>query len=375
MSYNLDGLTDFVKENAQNIVVKSVLGSRTVNWVTVQPGIKSAEALTRLVASAVLQSGACGWNPLGVTKLDQRVITVEDLKDQEATCTKDLEKKFLQLEVAPGAIAGAEDMPIEALYTEEKVKANQRAVDKLFWQGDKTSTNTELNKIDGILKILENDMPDGATVNLVSEAASTTQGAGYTTVTATGHGFSNRANVTIAGTANYNGTFIISNVTTNTFDIPVTFVADEGATGTAADPDQKLARTASVKDDIDSMIVVLPEEVWENDGMVVAMSVSNYNSLVKELRDDNNFNYTGDQGNYSFSFPGYNLTVVAMQGMSGSNTLVLYNRANLYWGTDLASDYENASFQYDENEFEWRWHMNYRLGAQVAFPEEVVIAQ
>jgi hypothetical protein len=64
-----------------------------------------------------------------------------------------------------------------------------------------------------------------------------------------------------------------------------------------------------------------------------------------------------------------------MQGMSGSNTLVLYNRANLYWGTDLASDYENASFQYDQNEFEWRWHMNYRLGAQVAFPEEVVIAQ
>jgi hypothetical protein len=375
MSYNLDELTDFVKENSQNIVVKSVLGSRTTNWVTVQPGIKSAEALTRLVASAVLQSGACGWSPLGVTKLDQRVITVADLKDQEATCTKDLEKKFLQLDVAAGAVNGAADMPIEALYSDEKVKANQRACDKLFWQGDKSSTNTELNKIDGILKILATDIPDGVAVALVSEAASTAQGAGYTTVTATAHGFSNRASITIAGTAAYNGTFVISNVTADTFDIPVVFATDEGAVGTAADPDQVLARTASVKDDVDSMCAALPEEVWENEGMVVAMSTANYNSLVKELRDDNNFNYTGEQGAYNFQFPGFNLQIVAMQGLSGSNTLVMYNRANLYWGTDLASDYENASFKYDDNEFEWRWHMNYRLGAQVAFPEEVVIAQ
>lgn len=377
MGYNLNGLTDFVKENKDNIVVKAVLGSRTAQWVTIAPGIKSAEALTSLVTDAILQAGACGWNPYGVTKLDQRNIVVEDLMDQEELCTKDLEKKFLQLEVAQGAMAGAEDMPIEELYVNEKIKANNKACDKLFWRGDKASTNNKLNKMDGILKILNTDIPDGVAVNLVSEAASAVLGPDYTTVTATGHGFSDRAKVTIAGTVNYNGTFEVSNVTTNTFDIPVTFVADEGAIGTATDPDQKLARTASVKDDIDAGIAVLPEEVWDAEGpgmqMVAAMSVSNFNSLVKELRDDNNFHFTGEQGDFSFQFPGYNLMVVGMQGMSGDNSIVIYNQANMYWGTDLEGDHEDADFFYSRDNREWRWHMNYRLGAQVAFPEEVVL--
>lgn len=375
MSYNLEGLTDFVKENKDMIVTKAVLGSRTIPYVTVQPGIKTSEALTSFVADAVLQSGACGWNPAGTTKLAQRLITVTDLMDQEGLCTKDLEKKFLQLDVAAGANNGAKDMPIEELYVQEKLKANQRAVDKLFWRGDKSSTNNRLNKIDGIETILSNDIPDGVAVNLVSEAASTVMGSDYTTVEATAHGFSDRAVVVIAGTANYNGTFVIANVTTDTFDIPVTFVADEGAVGTATPPDQKIARTASVKDDIDSLIALLPEEVWEFDDNIVAMSVANFNSLVKELRDENNFHFTGEQGNYSFQFPGYNLTVVAMQGMSGSNKLIMYNKNNMYWGTDLDSDYESAEFYWDQSDREWKWHMNYRLGAQVAFPEEVVIAE
>ena len=375
MSYNLTELTDFVSENKDNIVVKAVLGSRTTQWVTVMPGIKTTEALTNLIPSAVLQSGACGWNPLGITKLGQRFLTVEDLIDMEATCTKDLEKKFLQLEIAQGANAGSADNPIEQEYVDGKVKANQRACDNLFWKGDKTSGNTRLNKITGILKILDTDMPDGVAVNLTAEVASAVQGGDYTTVTSVAHGFADMAKVTIAGTVNYNGTFEISNVTADTFDIPVVFVANEGALGTATDVDQKLARTASVKDDIDSAIAALPDEVWELDGMVAAMSVANYNALVKELRDDNNFAFTGTQGNFDFQFPGYNLQVVAQQGLSGNNSIVVYNKSNLIWGTDLEGDHETAFFKYDEFENEWRWRMNYRLGAQVAFPEEVVLVQ
>lgn len=374
MSYNTDALTDFVSENKENIVVKAVLGSRTTEWVTVLPGIKTSEALTDLIPSAVLQSGACGWNPLGITKLGQRLLTVVDLMDQEATCTKELEKKFLQLEIAQGANAGSADNPIEKEYVDGKVKANQRACDALFWRGDTTSGNTRLNKLNGILKILDTDIPDGVAKALTAEVASAVQGAGYTTVTSVAHGFADMAKVTIAGTVNYNGNFEISNVTADTFDIPVVFVITE-AVGTATDVDQKLARTASVKDDIDSAIVALPDEVWELDGMVAAMSVANYNSLVKELRDDNNFHFTGEQGAFNFQFPGYNLQVVAQQGLSGSNSIIVYNKANLYWGTDLANDHESAFFKYDEFENEWRWRMNYRLGAQVAFPEEVVLVQ
>jgi hypothetical protein len=55
-------------------------------------------------------------------------------------------------------------------------------------------------------------------------------GGGKVTVTSPTHGLGNGAHVTITGTTNYNGDFIISNVTTNTFEIVNTWVSDD-ATG------------------------------------------------------------------------------------------------------------------------------------------------
>ena len=52
-----------------------------------------------------------------------------------------------------------------------------------------------------------------------------------TTVTSASHGLSNGAYVKIIGTTSYNGTHLVSGVTTHTYDIPATYVADD-ATGT-----------------------------------------------------------------------------------------------------------------------------------------------
>lgn len=376
MSFNANELTDFVKDNAQNIATKAVLGSRTKDWVTVQPGIKSSENLTNLVSSAILQAGACGWNPQGTTKLGKRELKVADLMDQEELCTKDLETKFLQLEVAAGASAGAASMPVEEIYVNDKIKVNAKACDKLFWRGDESSLDTSLNSMDGILTILATDIPDAGTTPVTVAAASTVSATLRTTLTAAGHGYRDRDSITISGSsvADYDGVFTIENVTTNTFDISVAF--NGTATATSTELDQKIARTASVEDDVDSLIAVMPEEMFDDEAamMVCAMSVTNYNKLIKELKISNNFHFTGEQGTFSFVYPGFNLTIVAMQGMSGSNAILLYHKANLYWGTDLESDHEDADFFYSREDRVWKWHLNYRLGAQVAFPNEVALA-
>ena len=56
-------------------------------------------------------------------------------------------------------------------------------------------------------------------------------GTDVTTITSASHGRANGDTVTISGTTNYNGTFTISGVATNTFNIPKAFVAND-ATGT-----------------------------------------------------------------------------------------------------------------------------------------------
>ena len=55
-------------------------------------------------------------------------------------------------------------------------------------------------------------------------------GGGNTTITSATHGLANEDRVTISATSNYNGIFTIASVTTNTFQIVRTFVSDE-ATG------------------------------------------------------------------------------------------------------------------------------------------------
>jgi hypothetical protein len=56
-------------------------------------------------------------------------------------------------------------------------------------------------------------------------------GGGQVTVTSAAHGLSEDDYITIAGTTNYNGVFQATNVTTDTFEITDTWVADD-ATGT-----------------------------------------------------------------------------------------------------------------------------------------------
>ncbi|GAH47610.1 unnamed protein product, partial [marine sediment metagenome] len=61
-------------------------------------------------------------------------------------------------------------------------------------------------------------------------ATSTTEPGVKTTVTSNSHGQSTSTTVQISGTTNYNGSFVISNVTTNTFDIIKVFTVND-ATG------------------------------------------------------------------------------------------------------------------------------------------------
>lgn len=299
MAFDASALTDFVQENVELIITKAVLGMNTAKWVTVVPGVKSATALTDIDPDATLQNGSCGWNPTGTTSLSQRVLTVCDIMNQEELCTKDLEKKFLQLEVTAGTIAGSEDMPIEEIYINQKIKKINKKIDVLMWQGDTLSGNPDLNKCDGFIKILTADVPGG----------------------------------------------------------------------------QQIARTASVRDDVDDLLETIPEDVYGDEMLVVYMSHKNYRSLARELLDANLFHHNVEENaEFTMDYPGVNVKIVAITGLTGANDIVLASMSNMYMGTDLEGDFEEADFFYDKGDRIHKFHMNWRQGAQVGFPSEVAIA-
>ena len=67
------------------------------------------------------------------------------------------------------------------------------------------------------------------TVTLTAFANGTDGDASDVTVTCANHGFSNGDSVIVSGTTNYNGTYTIDQVATDTFDIEVSFNAGETA--------------------------------------------------------------------------------------------------------------------------------------------------
>lgn len=97
------------------------------------------------------------------------------------------------------------------------------------------SAANALNYVEGTLTdVVENQVTINVTVLGKLTLTSLNETGGTATATKAGHGFTNGETVTIAGAspANYNGDFVISNVTANTFDYSVTGSPLGAATGT-----------------------------------------------------------------------------------------------------------------------------------------------
>lgn len=74
-------------------------------------------------------------------------------------------------------------------------------------------------------------------------------GSGYTTVTAAGHGLHNGDTAYIGSTRNYDGSYTVSGVAGNNFNILKTFVAND-ATGGVSEVDDAITETLSVGDEV-----------------------------------------------------------------------------------------------------------------------------
>lgn len=181
MSFNLTALEDFSKTNSDKLLTGLVFTPRTINLIlregTVQTGIKTSEKIGILKKTTVFQNGdSCGFTPQGGADISDREITVGAIKINEEHCLLDLEKKYTQLMMKMGSMP--EEMPdtIEEAFTEATTSDVEEKIERLLWQGDKNSGNSDLNRIDGFIKII-----DGAGSTIVGSNATRRTG----TITAT----------------------------------------------------------------------------------------------------------------------------------------------------------------------------------------------
>ena len=77
--WDVAGLAAYVDEQREDLIVKSVTEARTLQYVTIQQGIKGSQELKLMDDSIVYQDGDCTMTPDGDTVFTDRAIAVETL--------------------------------------------------------------------------------------------------------------------------------------------------------------------------------------------------------------------------------------------------------------------------------------------------------
>ena len=157
MAFDVSALSNYTKENEALLVSSSVLGNKTATLIkdqgNVMVGVKSSEKINIMDTDAIFQSGSsCGFNASGSTTFTQRTVTVGKIKVNEALCPKDLESKYLQKALPAGS--RYDSIVFSEEYSNRKAEKIAAQLETAIWQGDTDSANVNLNKFDGLIKLI-----------------------------------------------------------------------------------------------------------------------------------------------------------------------------------------------------------------------------
>lgn len=95
--------------------------------------------------------------------------------------------------------------------------------------------------------------------------------------------------------------------------------------------------------------------------------------LVTELVNKNLYHYSGENSNYEIVLPGTSIRVTAVNGLNGTNKIVAGKASNFYMGVDMEGDQERFDFWFSQDDRTFKLAIEFNLGTQIAFPDEVVV--
>lgn len=152
-SYNVTGLPAYVDQNRPLLLNEAILGGVSARLFTLMAGVKSSAALNILASEVVFGDGSvCGWNEAGAATLSQRVLTTGQIKVNMAVCDKTLLGKWAEYQVR--IAAGQKNLPFEEDLMRDLAKRISNALEVAIWRGDTSSASANLNKFDGMIKLL-----------------------------------------------------------------------------------------------------------------------------------------------------------------------------------------------------------------------------
>jgi hypothetical protein len=317
---DLSGLTKYTDQLSQALISEAVLAGTTFKYISLMPGVPYATAINLSTSTLVAQAGGCGLlNATGSVALTQRSLTVCPLKVEENICEDDIKQYWLGKLMQDGSYT--EDLSpkqFAQVYTADKVAKLGALIEDYYWSG---STNNYYSNgktlCNGILNTLE-----------------------YTSGSAS----------VISGNGTFSGALTVNNALNVIDGMIAALTADANGS-----------------------------QVLANTDLTLFMSYSNFTTLVRALRNVNYFHNAlgqeeiGGAGRWELMYPGQNLRIVATRGLNGLNKMVLTPAKNLYYGFDSESDYTKFRIWTELNYDDIRFRAKFKIGAQVGYPQYVVM--
>jgi hypothetical protein len=134
--------------------------------------------------------------------------------------------------------------------------------------------------------------------------------------------------------------------------------------------------TSNVISVFDNIYNQIPQAILTRNDLIIFCGWNNFRTLIGAFKSNTGvmYNQVDLQGlaDGDIIYPGTNVRVVAVPGLTGTNRIVCSYLGNFFYGTDLLSDEENFSLWYSKDNDEVRFQAAFKVGVQVAYPDLVV---
>ena len=131
----------------------------------------------------------------------------------------------------------------------------------------------------------------------------------------------------------------------------------------------------------DAIYNQIPQAILTKQDLVIFCGWNNYRTLVQAFKQGTTtgglavlYNQVdlASLANGEFVYPGTNVRVIAVPGLTNTNRIVCTYLGNLFYGSDLLSDEEQFSIFYARENDEVRSIAAFKCGVQIAYPDLVV---
>ena len=153
------------------------------------------------------------------------------------------------------------------------------------------------------------------------------------------------------------------------------------STGSFPTPLTTAITISNVLEAIERIYVETPSAAVAQGDFKIFMGTEKFRVLAAALMNGNGLSSAGGQlNNYTSSFdplrlifPGTNIEIVGVGGLEGNNAIFGLSMANAFLGMDLSEDSSKIESWYSQDDRKFRVAMEFTMGTQVAYPDQVGI--